>query len=166
MTKKTLTTIVLSLLVIIGLITIWYWRTNPDRQIKKTLAIMAELGSSPVGESSIAKALKAKKLGEHFSPDAFIEWPGDEIIPAGRWANRENITQQTLAAKNSTNYQVSVEDPKIESERRRRDATAEFTLVVREGINTTWAWLGVAKLLKNDRRWLVTQLTFTSILRP
>ena len=165
MNKKTLTVIVLSLLVIIGLATIWYWQTNPERQIKKTLALMAELGSSPVGESPIAKALKAKKLGGYFLPNAFIEWPGDEIIPAGRWTGRENIIQQVLAAKNSANYQVSVDNPSIESERRNRDATAEFILVVREGANTTWAWLGVARFLKDGQRWSVTRLTFTPILR-
>lgn len=126
---------------------------------------MAELGSSPAGESSITKALKAKKLGEYFAPDAFIEWPGDEVIPAGRWAGRENIIQQVLVAKNSANYQVSVDNPSIESGRRNRAATAKFTLVVREGINTTWAWLGTAQLLKNGRLWSVTQMTFAPILR-
>ncbi len=125
---------------------------------------MAELGSSPVGESSIAKVVKSQKLGEYFSEDAFIEWPGDEIIPAGRWTGRDNIIQQVLAAKNSATYQVAVDDLIIEAKRRNRVAAAEFTLVVREGVNT-WAWLGVARLLRADRRWSVSQLIFAPILR-
>lgn len=155
---------VLALTVAAGLATIWYWRSNPDRQIKKTLTTMAELGSSPVSESSIAKVLKTQRLAEYFSEDAFIEWPGDEVIPAGRWLGRENIIQQVLAAKNSATYQVSIDDLVIVSKRRRHDATAKFTLVVREGVST-WVWLGNAQLFKDGRRWSATQLKFSPILR-
>ncbi|MBI4136228.1 MAG: hypothetical protein HY481_01620 [Candidatus Vogelbacteria bacterium] len=146
------------------LLTLWYWRSNPERQIGKTLTIMAELGSAPAGESSIAKALKTRQLVEHFSNQAFIEWPGDEVIPAGRWAGREQISQQVLAAKNSANYSVSLADLAIAAKRRRADATVQFTLIAREGLDT-WAWLAKANLLKADRRWLVTQLIFAPILR-
>ncbi|MBI2097560.1 MAG: hypothetical protein HYT46_01335 [Candidatus Vogelbacteria bacterium] len=162
--NKTLAIIICSLLVVVGLLTIWYWRTNPERQIRKTLTTMAELGSSPAGESSIAKAVKSQKLGEYFSEDGFIEWPGDEVIPAGRWTGREQINQQVLAAKNSATYQVSVDDLIIETRRWNRSAAAEFTLVVREGVNT-WAWLGATHLFKDGRRWSVTQLIFAPILR-
>ncbi len=125
---------------------------------------MAELGSSPVGESSIAKAVKSQKLGDYFSEDAFIEWPGDEVIPSGRWTGRDNIIQQVLAAKNSANYSVLLDDLSIEANRRQVRAGAQFTLVVREGLDT-WAWLAKADLLKAGRRWSATRVIFTPILR-
>ena len=129
---------------------------------------MAGLGSAAVGESPIAKVVKSRKLSEYFSENAIIKWPGDEVIPAGQWSGREQIGQQVLAAKNSATYQVSIEDLDVASNRRQREATARFTLVVREGVRATWAWLGEARLIKDrDHRgqWLVTQLAFSSILR-
>jgi len=167
MPKQLLTTIIISLMIAGGLTLVWYWQTDPERQIEKTLTAMAELGSSPAGESSIAKTLKTRRLIEYFSDNAFIEWPGDEVIPAGRWTGREQISQQVLvlAAKNSANYSVSLTDLTIEVKRRPAGAGAQFTLVVREGLDT-WAWLAEADLAKIERRWLVSQLIFKPILRP
>ena len=156
--------ITIVLVIIISLIAVWFWYTSPSRQIEKTLETMAELGSAPTGESSIAKALKSQSLSKYFSEAAFIDWPGDEVIPAGRWAGREQITQQVLAAKSSASYQVSISDLLIEAPRRTIVGAAEFTLVVREGVNT-WAWLAQVQLSKNGQQWLVNQLVFEPILK-
>lgn len=158
--------IVLFIIIIIGGLTVgWYWQTNPDRQIRKILATMAELGSAPVGESPIVKAVKSRKLEGYFSADGFIEWPGDEVIPAGRWTGGKQIAEQVLAAKNSAIYEVKIDNLTVEAERRDRGAEAKFTLVVREGLNTTWAWLGEARFVRAGSSWLATQLIFAPILR-
>lgn len=164
MNKNLLVAVAVALLTTAGVFGWWYWRSSPERQIKKLLVAITELGSSPIGESTITKALRAQKLARYFSADSFVEWPGDEIIPAGRWSGRENIRQQVLAAKSSATYSVAVEDLAIVAQRRSPTAGADFSLVVKEG-GRVWAWLATVRLMRISGDWSVNQVVLKPILR-
>ena len=129
---------------------------------------MAELGSSPLGESTIVKALKTQRLAEYFSAAATVEWSSDETTSGGHWVGRDQISQQVLAAKNTVAYQVSLVDLVIKAKRRDPAASAKFTLVAEEESkirSDTRVWLAEALLLKEGRRWQVAQLIFQPTLR-
>lgn len=164
MNKKFAIVLVVLLLFVSGF-GFWYWQSLPSRQIVKTLETMAELGSSPPAEPRINQTLAARRLADHFSQQAFIEWPGDELIPAGRWSGRESIMTQVLAAKNSATYKVSVVDLTLTAVRGRRQAETSFSLTVREG-GRIWTWLAGAQLIKDGGDWLVDQLFLNPVLRP
>lgn len=162
--NRTAIIIFLTIIIIGAAAGFWRWRTDPERQIRKTLTAMAELGSVPAGESAIEKALKTSELTEYFTAGAVIEWSSDTTVNADQWAGRENIKQRVLTAKNSAAYQISISDLMIDAKRRRSEARAEFNLTAREG-SRTWSWLATARLVKVGRRWFVNRLTFQPVLR-
>ena len=164
MNKKTLSLIIIAVVASGLIIGLWLWWSSPRRQITKTLETVATLSGSALLESPEEKLANATELVKYFAPAIIIEWPGDEVIPAGRWEGTEQIYNQVLSYKNKAIYKIKISDLVIQAARGQTTATAEFNLTVSQQRNF-WAWQAVAELTKVTGRWQIAKLNFMPVIQ-
>ncbi len=162
MNKKTL--VIVGVTVIGLMIGLWLFFSSPRRQITKMLEAVAELSTSSVLESPEKKLANAKELVSYFTPSIIIEWPGDEVVSAGRWEGTDQIYDRVLGYKKQTIYKIKISDLVIEASRGKPLAQAGFNLVVSQG-RAVWAWQARAELTKATGRWQIAKLNFTPVIQ-